>query len=98
MSKSKKNKLAGTSTGTSISAKFFKNNPDSKDKKNAYNKDYHKTKERKDYRVELNKKNRQDKGYGDGMDLSHTKDGKLVKEARSTNRARNGRGNTPKKK
>ena len=31
-------------------------------------------------------------GNGDGKDVSHTKAGKLVKETKSTNRARNGKG------
>jgi hypothetical protein len=32
-------------------------------------------------------------GNSNGKDESHTKTGKLVKESRSTNRARNGKGN-----
>jgi hypothetical protein len=98
MDKSKRNKLAGTSTGTSKSAKYFAANPDARAKKNKYNTEYHATTERKTYRAQLNQKNRKDKGYGDGKDLSHTKSGSLVKETRSTNRARNGKGNNPKLK
>jgi len=60
--------------------------------RNEYNKQYHSTEERKNYREGLNKVNRADKGYGDGKDLSHTRSGKLVKETRSSNRARNGKG------
>lgn len=93
MDKSKRNKLAGTSTGKSKSAKYFAANPDARAKKNKYNTEYHATTERKTYRAQLNQKNRKDKGYGDGKDLSHTKSGSLVKETRSTNRARNGKGN-----
>ena len=93
MAKSTRNKLAGKSTGTSKSAKYFASHPEARAKKNAYNKDYHATAERKNYREELNKVNRANKGYGDGKDLSHTRSGKLVKEARSSNRARNGKGN-----
>ena len=51
--------------------------------------------DRIEYRQKLNKANR-DKGTygnGDGLDMSHTKGGKLVKEKASTNRARNGQGN-----
>ena len=61
-------------------------------KKLAYDKAYHQSEERKDYRVELNKKNREAGTYGngDGKDMSHTKSGKLVYESKSTNRARNG--------
>jgi len=56
-----------------------------------YDKKYQATAERKKYRVELNKENRNAGTYGnkDGKDMSHTKSGKLVKEAQSKNRARN---------
>lgn len=93
MAKSTRNKLAGTSTGKSASAKYFAANPEARAKKNAYNKQYHSTEERKNYRERLNKVNRAEHGYGDGKDLSHTRSGKLVKETRSSNRARNGKGN-----
>lgn len=57
----------------------------------SYDKAYQATKERKKYRVELNKANRKDGTYanGDKMDKSHTKSGKLVNEPQSKNRARN---------
>lgn len=84
----------------SKSAKYFRNNPEARKKKNEYNKEYHSTPERKRYRVRLNKANRQAGTYGngDGKDMSHTKSGRLVKESASTNRARNGKdGSTTKK-
>jgi len=89
-----RNSLAGKSTGKSKSAKYFASNPESRAKKNAYNKEYHSTPERNKYRAKLNMANRADGTYGnkDGKDVSHTKAGKLVKETRSTNRARNGKG------
>ncbi len=93
MDKSKRNSLAGKSTGKSRSAKYFATHPEARAKKNAYNKAYHSSEERKNYREELNRTNRRIKGYGDGKDLSHTKAGKLVSESRSSNRARNGKGN-----
>lgn len=95
MAKSKRNSLAGKSTGKSASAKYFASHPGARAKKNEYNSKYHSTEERKNYREELNKVNRRNgnSGYGDGKDLSHTKSGKLVKESRSSNRARNGKGN-----
>ena len=93
MDKSKRNSLAGKSTGTSKSAKYFASHPEARAKKNKYNTTYHATDERKNYRESLNKVNRQTKGYGDNKDLSHTKSGKLVEESRSSNRARNGKGN-----
>jgi len=92
MAKSTRNKLAGTSTGKSKSAKYFASHPEARAKKNEYNKKYHSTTERKDYREELNKVNRAKKQYGDGKDLGHNKDGKLKQEPRSRNRARNGKG------
>jgi len=54
----------------------------------------------KKYRAELNKANRDAGSYGnkDGKDMSHTKSGKLVKEAQSKNRARNGQNKCSTKK
>lgn len=93
MAKSTRNKLAGHSTGKSASAKYFASHPEAREKKNDYNTKYHATSERKHYRQELNKVNRADQGYGDNKDLSHTQSGKLTEENRSSNRARNGKGN-----
>jgi len=90
-----RNSLAGKSTGKSKSAKYFASHPEARAKKNAYNKEYHSDPTRVNYREDLNRANRKAHTYGngDGKDMSHTKAGKLVKEARSTNRARNGKGN-----
>jgi len=98
--KSKRNSLAGKTTGQSESTKFFTNNPESRKKKNEYNKKYHSTPERKKYRAALNKANRKSKTYGngDGIDKSHTKKGTLVNEKASSNRKRNGKGNNAKLK
>lgn len=54
-------------------------------------KEYQSSPDRKKYRALLNKANRKAGTYanGDGLDMSHTKSGKLVKEAQSKNRARN---------
>jgi len=80
--------------GKSKSAKYYAANPDAREKKNAYNKEYHSTDKRKSYRASLNRANRKAGTYGngDGKDMSHTKSGKLVKESQSSNRARNGQG------
>ena len=69
-------------------------------KKLAYDKKYESTEKRKNYRVELNKANRESGTYGngDGLDMSHTKSGKLVKESMKKNRARNGQNGKPTKK
>lgn len=95
-----RNGLAGSKKGNSKSAKYFQENPEARAKKNAYNKAYHSTEERKNYRESLNKANRQDGTYGngDGKDKSHTKSGKLVSEKASSNRARNGKGGKSSKK
>ena len=59
----------------------------------SYDKKYQATEERKKYRAELNREARERGIYGKrekmGKDLSHTKDGKMVLEKRSKNRARN---------
>lgn len=96
MDSSKRNGLAGKSTGKSKSAKYFASHPEARKKKNEYNKKYHSTDERKAYRAGLNKANRKAGTYGngDGKDRSHTKSGKTVSESASKNRARNGRGDT----
>ena len=87
-----KNTLAGTKKGTSRSAKFYHENRDAAKKKADYDKKYHATDERKQYRTELNKANREAGTYGnkDGKDASHLKSGKLTKESQSANRARQG--------
>ena len=79
------------------SAEYFKQNPEARKKKNAYNKESHSTPERRKYRAALNKANRANPAPK-GMDKSHTKSGKLVNEAKSTNRARNGKGGKSSKK
>jgi len=69
-------------------------------RKKAYDKKYSASPERKKYRAELNAANRKAGTYGngDGMDMSHTKSGKLVKEVSKTNRARNGQSGKSTKK
>jgi hypothetical protein len=56
-------------------------------------KDFQGSEKQKRYRAELNKANRDAGSYGnkDGKDMSHQKNGKLVKESQSKNRARQGR-------
>jgi hypothetical protein len=63
-----------------------------KKKKLAYDTKYQSTEKRKNYRVKLNKANREAGTYGngDGKDMSHTKAGTMVKENMKSNRARNG--------
>jgi hypothetical protein len=65
-----------------------------------YDKDYQDSEERKRYRASLNKANRKAGTYGnkDGVDMSHTKKGKIVKESMSKNRSRNGQNGKSTKK
>ena len=93
----RRNTLAGTSTGKSKSAKYFAANPEARAKKNAYNKAYHATDARKSYRAKLNKSNA-DSPNAKGEDKSHTKQGTIVNERSSKNRARQGKGGRPTKK
>jgi hypothetical protein len=86
--KSKRNTLAGKHP----SYDKLGMSEERKKKKLAYDKKYQATEKRVKYRQELNKANREAGTYGnkDGMDMSHTKGGKLVKESMNSNRARNG--------
>lgn len=64
--------------------------------KRLYDTKYNATKERKRYRADLNKENRESHkagttSVGDGMDKSHTKNGEIVNENQKTNRGRQGR-------
>lgn len=93
----RRNGNAGKSTGKSESAKYFASHPEARAKKNAYNSEYHSSDSRKQYRAELNKKTRENP-TGIGYDNSHTKDGKIVRESRSSNRARNGKNGKSSKK
>jgi len=95
-----RNSLAGKSTGKSKSAKYFASHPEARAKKNEYNTEYHSTPERRKYRSKLNLANRKAGTYGngDGKDMSHTKKGTVIKESKSSNRARNGKGNNKKLK
>ncbi len=84
-----RNKLAGKINGKSKSSKQYAKNPKSRKKKLEYDKKYSSSEERKKYRVKLNLFNRKKGKKGDGKDASHTKNGKLVLEGQSKNRARN---------
>ena len=94
--KSKRNTMAGTHP----SYDKLNMSPERRIKKIAYDKKYNATKESKDYRVELNKANRDAGTYGnkDGKDMSHTKKGGIVMENMKSNRARNGQNNKSTKK
>jgi len=84
MNTSKRNTLAGKGKGA---------NHKGTGRDYSKEKAYQSSPERKKYRAELNKANREAGSYGnkDKKDLSHTKSGELVKESQSKNRARNGK-------
>jgi hypothetical protein len=73
-------------------AKYYAENPEARKKHVEYQKKLNKKPSEVKRRVELNKVNRKSGTYGngDGLDMSHTKKGKIVKEKASTNRARQG--------
>ncbi len=71
-------------------ARYYDANPEAKAKKDAYNKEFNKKPEQRAKRAELSKINREHqksgKGkVGDGKDVSHTKNGVMLKKA-SVNR------------
>jgi hypothetical protein len=83
---SKRNKLAGSHP----SYDKLNMSEERRKKKIAYDKKYSATKERKDYRVELNKANKTKGRVGDNKDVSHKSNGKLTLEKSKSNRSRNG--------
>jgi hypothetical protein len=84
-----RNKLAGTKTGTSRSAKYYQDNPEARKKKLAYDKKYSSTESRKEYRAELQKINREKgtHGNGDGKDVAHKSRTRTRMQSQSNNRA-----------
>lgn len=73
------------------SAKYYRENPEAREKKNAYQRKRNKSAANKKYRAELNQERRDRNIYGKGgKDVSHKKDGGVVLESPKRNRARNG--------
>lgn len=81
------------------SARYYAANPEAAKKKNAYQRKYNKKPSVKKASEErwAERKRRGIAGKG-GKDLSHTRDGRMVLEDRSTNRARNGENGKSRKK
>jgi hypothetical protein len=72
------------------SAQYYRDNPDAREKKKKYDTKYHDNDSRREYRAELARERRKRGVMGKGgKDMSHTKDGKIVAESASKNRARN---------
>lgn len=84
-----RNKIAGTKTGTSRTARYYQSNPEARAKKESYDKEYHSTDERKKYRSDLNKENRERGTYGNGdkKDVAHKSRTKTRMQSQSKNRA-----------
>lgn len=72
-------------------AKYYKDNPEANKKKLEYQREYNKKPEQRKKRAELVKANREAGTYGngDGLDMSHTKNG-IVKKKASVNRGSKG--------
>ena len=70
------------------SARYYKDNPEARAKKNAYQKQYNKKKSEVKRRTELNRLNRLFGTYGNGdkKDVSHQSNGTVKLEAQSRNR------------
>ena len=78
---------------------YYKSHPHSAERKREYQKAYNKRPGKSAERAECNK-GRKELGLkkGDKRDASHKKNGKMVAEDRSTNRARQGSGGKAKRK
>lgn len=81
--------------GLSRSAKYYRDNPEARAKKNAYQKSFNKKKSQSKSRVELNRLNRLFGTYGNGdnLDVSHRSGKKTRLEHQSKNRG--SKNNTP---
>jgi hypothetical protein len=84
-----RNKLSGTKKGKSESAKYYQDHPEARKKKIAYDTKYHSTEDRKEYRADLQRINREKgtHGNGDGKDVAHKSKTKTRMQSQSKNRA-----------
>jgi hypothetical protein len=72
------------------SAKYYRDNPEARAKKAETDKKFNKKPEQRAKRAELVDVRRERGVYGKGgKDMSHTRDGRIVAENASSNRARN---------
>jgi len=72
-------------------ARYYRDNPEARAVKAAYDKKFQKKKEQVKKRVECNAWNRKNKKKGDNIDCSHQRNNTIIGEHRSRNRARGGR-------
>lgn len=83
-----RNRLAGTKVGTSKSAKFYQNNPESRKKKQDYDTEYNRSPKQMKKRAILQAINRDKGTHGnlDHKDEAHVSKTKTVKQDQSKNR------------
>lgn len=69
-------------------SEYYKTHPEARKKRLEYQADYNKKPEQLKKRIELNRVNRERGQYGDGdgKDMSHKKNGRIVEESASKNR------------
>ena len=69
-------------------SEYYKTHPEARAKRLAYQADYNKKPEQLKKRIELNRVNRERGQYGDGdgKDMSHKRNGRIVEESASKNR------------
>jgi hypothetical protein len=69
-------------------SEYYKSHPEARKKRLEYQADYNKKPEQLKKRIELNRVNRERGQYGDGdgKDMSHKKNGRIVEESASKNR------------
>ncbi len=63
----------------SRTAKFYRDNPEAREKRLAYQKEYNKKEKNVKYRSKLNKFNRKNGKKGDGLDACHKKVGGKIR-------------------
>ena len=81
------------STNPGRTARFYRQNPEARAKKNAAQRKRNRSEMAIQYRVDLKRERRKRGIDGEGgPDMSHTANGKLVAESPKKNRARNGHG------
>jgi hypothetical protein len=83
-----RNRLAGTKTGTSKTARYYQNNPKAKDKKKDYDTDFNKSPKQRKKRAILLAINRKKKTNGnlDQLDESHINKKETRQQHQSKNR------------
>lgn len=74
--------------GLSRSAKYYRDNPEARKKKNEYQKKFNARRDQIRNRTELNRENRERGTYGNGdrLDVSHTASGEIILRPQSSNR------------